>query len=112
MKAYGMTLLLKDDAPTIARYRYYHQHPWQECVQGLRDVGITELRIFLIGRRLFMYMVAPDDFDPARDFAKTDEVPRCREWSDLMRSMQEPAPEAKSGDWWATMEEIFDLNRA
>jgi hypothetical protein len=27
-----------------------------------------------------------------------------------MRTLQERAPEAKSGEWWAMMELVFDLN--
>ena len=33
-------------------------------------MGISTMRIFLHGNRLFMYAEAPDDFDPARDYAK------------------------------------------
>jgi len=29
---------------------------------------------------------------------------------ELMRTLQERAPEAKPDDWWAPMEEVFDLN--
>jgi hypothetical protein len=27
-----------------------------------------------------------------------------------MRTLQERAPEARAGEWWATMEEVFDLS--
>jgi hypothetical protein len=27
-----------------------------------------------------------------------------------MRSLQEPVPDAEAGEWWAAMEEVFDLN--
>jgi L-rhamnose mutarotase len=72
-------------------------------------VGIRELRIFLRGRRLFMYMETEDDFDPGRDFARVLDAPRYREWDELMRSLQERAPEAAEDEWWAPMEEVFDL---
>ena len=35
---------------------------------------------------------------------------KVREWGDLMRGFQEPAPEAAPGDWWAYMEEVFNLS--
>jgi len=68
------------------------------------------MKIFLLGRRLFMYMEAVDGFDPARAFPRLNDDLRYREWDALMRSMQERVPEAREGEWWAQMEEVFDLN--
>jgi L-rhamnose mutarotase len=112
MKTFGLTLLLKDDPEVIARYKRYHREPWPEVVSRLKEVGITEMRIYLIGRRLFMYMEAVDSFDPARDYPKLDELPRYHEWNELMSTMQERAPEASPSDWWALMEQVFDLSRS
>ena len=51
-----------------------------------------------------------DDFDPAHDFPRHLEMhPRCREWDVLMRNFQERVPEAKPDEWWATMEQVFEL---
>ena len=47
---------------------------------------------------------------PERDFPRANESPRAREWDALMRGLQLPAPEAGPGEWWAAMEEVFDLN--
>ncbi len=110
MQNYGLTLLLKDDADVIDRYKRYHREAWPEVIARLKEIGITEMKIFLIGRRLFMYMEAIDGFDPDRDFPKLNELPRYREWDVLMSSMQERVPEAREGEWWAAMEEVFDLN--
>jgi len=103
-------LLLKDDADVIDRYKRYHREAWPEVIARLKEIGIIEMKIFLIGRRLFMYMEAVDGFDPDRDFPKLNELPRYREWDVLMSSMQERVPEAREGEWWAAMEEVFDLN--
>jgi len=110
MQSYGLTLLLKDDADVIDRYKRYHREAWPEVIARLKEIGITEMRIYLIGRRLFMYMEAIDGFDPDRDFPKLNDLPRYREWDALMSSMQERVPEARDGEWWAAMEEVFDLN--
>jgi len=103
-------LLLKDDADVIDRYKRYHREAWPEVIARLKEIGIIEMKIFLLGRRLFMYMEAVDGFDPDRDFPKLNELPRYREWDVLMSSMQERVPEAREGEWWAAMEEVFDLN--
>lgn len=110
MQSYGMTLMLKDGEEIVERYKEYHRHAWPEVVARLREIGILEMRIYLLGRRMFMYMEAVGGFDPERDFRRLNEVPRYREWDELMRTLQERAPEAKPGDWWAPMEEVFDLS--
>ena len=110
MKVYGLTLNLKDDPEIIAQYKHYHRHPWPEPLQGLKEVGILDMKIFLLGRRMFMYMSAVDAFDPDVDFPRYMAAnPKAKEWDDLMRTFQEKVPEARPGEWWALMEEVFDL---
>jgi L-rhamnose mutarotase len=111
MQSYGLTLMLKDDEEIVERYKDYHQNAWPEVIARLREIGIVGMKIYLIGRRMFMYLEAVDGFDPERDFPKLNEVPRYREWDELMRTLQERAPEARADEWWAAMEEVFDLNR-
>jgi L-rhamnose mutarotase len=106
-----MTLMLKDDEEIVDRYRQYHREVWPEVIARLIEIGIVEMRIYLLGRRLFMYMEAVDGFSPERDFPKLAEDARYREWDELMRGLQQPASEARAGEWWAPMEEVFDLSR-
>lgn len=108
MKSYGLTLCLKDDPVLIARYKEHHQHVWPEVLARIREVGITRMEIFLLGRRMFMYLQAVDSFEPARDFPRLNEDAKSREWDALMRTLQERAPEAGPDQWWAPMERVFD----
>jgi L-rhamnose mutarotase len=108
--AYGLTLCLRDDAAAIDRYRQEHRMVWPEVLARLREVGITEMKIFLRGRRLFMYIEAQEGFDPARDFRRLSEDPVSQRWEALMATLQEQAPEAHDDEWWALMEEVFDLD--
>jgi len=110
VQAYGMALDLRDDPAAIARYKKEHQRVWPLVLKRLREVGITEMKIYLAGRHLFMYCETIDGFDPAKDFARCNDDPEYRKWDELMRTMQERVAEAKPGEWWAMMELVFDIS--
>jgi L-rhamnose mutarotase len=105
-----MTLDLKDDPEIRSKYVEYHRAVWPDVLAGLRGVGITGMKIFVHGPRLFMYLEAEDGFVPDRDFLKYMETGRAREWDELMRTFQQPVPGASPGDWWSEMDEVFDLD--
>jgi len=109
MPSYGLTLALRDDAAVIDRYREEHLHVWPGVVAGLRDIGIESMEIFLSGRRLFMHLVTREGFDPALDFSRLLADPQSVAWDNLMRTLQEPVPEARPGEWWSMMERVFDI---
>ena len=110
MKSLAMTLNLRDAPGVVEEYKRYHRAVWPEVLSGLRDIGISKMKIFLSGRRLFMYLEAPDDFDLGRDFPRYMESPRAREWDELMRGFQEVVPEAGPDEWWVAMEKVFDID--
>ncbi|MFZ4575550.1 MAG: L-rhamnose mutarotase [Phycisphaerales bacterium] len=109
MRTFAQMLDLKDDPALIAEYKRHHEAVWPEVVLALRAAGIASMRIYLGGNRLFMTFEAPDEFDPARDFQRYAEDPRCRAWDDLMRTFQQRVPGARSGGWWEPMEAVFEL---
>lgn len=112
MKQIAKTILLKDDPALIASYRQHHDHIWPEVVTAFKQVGVLDIRIWLIGRRLFMLMTTTDTFDPTTDFDKYLSLnPENKKWEDLMATFQEKAPEAKPHEHWADMELIFQMNR-
>jgi L-rhamnose mutarotase len=110
MKAYALTLCLQDDREKIAEYRRYHQAVWPEVCARLRECGVERMRIFLRGRRMFMFVETDDAFAPDRDFARVNEDPTSERWNELMATLQERAPEASPDEWWAQMELVFDLD--
>jgi L-rhamnose mutarotase len=110
-KRFGLTLLLRDDPDGIAEYRRYHADVWPEVIAELRSVGIERMFIYLLGRRLFQFIETSDAFDPVKDLPRLNDNPRYAEWDRLMRTMQEKVDEAQPDDWWAPMEEVFELER-
>jgi len=110
VKSIGMALDLKDPPGVVERYKDYHRSVWPEVKESLRNIGISKMKIFLIGRHLFMYVEVPEDFDTDRDFPKYMDAPKAKAWDELMRGFQQKLQEAKSAEWWAEMEEVFDLD--
>jgi L-rhamnose mutarotase len=99
---------LKDDSVADA-YREYHRRVWPEVLESLRASGVHDLQIYLLGRRLVMIADLEDGADLRRAFAtRIASHPRVAEWERLMMSMQQPAPGAADGEWWAAMEPVFE----
>ncbi len=109
MQFFAQTIDLLDDPALIRVYEEHHRAVWPKVVAALRAAGIQRMRIFRHGTRLFMYCEAPDGFDPARDYQQYATDPECRQWDELMRRFQRPAPGAAVGAWWSPMEVILDL---
>jgi L-rhamnose mutarotase len=112
MNRHVLMLDLRDDPAAIANYRRYHAEVWPEVVRSLRTAGIRDLDIHLLGRRLVMIVELPDGLDLKRVFeSHRSSHPRVAEWEELMQSLQQPAPGAPAGEWWAGMERVFQLSR-
>lgn len=111
VKRYCQTLDLKDNPELIAEYRRRHSRgeAWQEIIDGIREVGILEMDIFIIGTRLFMIVETPVDFNWDDAMARLATLPRQQEWEDYMSIFQEAAPGSSSNDKWRMMERIFHL---
>ena len=112
MPSFAQALDLRDDPQLIEEYRRSHHAVWPEVVAALRTIGITRMKIYLIGSRLFMYYEAREGFDPRRDFQAYAADPRTRAWDTWMRSFQRKLAEAGPEDWWVPMDEVFDLEKA
>jgi L-rhamnose mutarotase len=112
MNRYCFTLDLKDDPRLIAEYRRYHEGIWPEITQSLRDAGIEDLQIYLLGTRMFMIMEVNESFSfEAKAKADRDNA-KVQEWEALMWRFQQSLAEAKPGEKWLLMERIFKLEAA
>lgn len=110
MKEFAKTILLKDDPNLVAQYIDYHNHIWPEVVASFKEVGVLDIKIWMVGRRLFMLMTTTDAFRPDVDLDRYLTLhAKNREWENLMATFQERAPEAKPGEHWAEMNLIFQL---
>ena len=108
-RRFCLTLDLEDDLALIAEYRRHHQKIWPEITRSIKDSGIVDMEIYLLGTRMFMVMEVDSRFSFEAK-AKADRAnPKVREWEELMWKFQKPLPEAKPGEKWLLMERIFKL---
>lgn len=109
MKLHVLTVDLKDDA-AVAAYTEHHRRVWPEVLGSLTCAGIRRMDIHLLGRRLVMLVGVDEGVDVMGTFAThMSSSPRVAEWEALMRTLQQPAPGARPGEWWAMMEPVFRL---
>lgn len=110
-KRYVQTLDLKDDAEAIREYRRLHseEFSWKEIRDGIREVGILEMEIYISGNHLVMIVDAAEDFDWDKAMARLATLPRQTEWEDTVGKYQKSQPGATSGEKWTMMERMFHL---
>lgn len=108
-RRFCLTLDLKEDPALIAEYKKYHEAPWPEVVEGLKDSGIEGLEIYLLGTRMFMIMEVDEHFSFEKKALADRQNPKVQEWEQLMWKFQKALPQAKPGEKWLPMERIFKL---
>lgn len=106
-----LTLDLKDDPNLITAYKRYHEHVWPEITRSIRDAGIEDMQIYLLGTRLFMIMDVNDSFSFTAKEAADRSNPKVQEWETLMWKFQQQLPQANPGEKWLLMEKIFQLEK-
>ena len=108
-RRYCLTCDLKDDRSLIAEYRKYHEKIWPEITKSIKDSGIEDMEIYLLGTRMFMIMEVTDTFSFEAKSAADMADPKVQEWEKLMWKFQQALPQAKPGEKWLRMERIFKL---
>ncbi len=110
-KRYCKTLSLKDDAQLIEDYKKVHAPgaAWPEITQGMKEVGIIDMEIYILGTRLFMIMDTVADFDHDKAMAELAGKPRQSEWEAYVSRFQQTSSEATADEKWQLMERIYKL---
>jgi L-rhamnose mutarotase len=110
-RRYCLTLDLKDDPQLIAEYRRYHEKIWPEITKSIRDSGIEDMEIYLLGTRMFMIMDVNEKFSFVVKAKADEQNPKVQQWEKLMWKFQQALPQAKPGEKWLIMEPIFKLEK-
>jgi L-rhamnose mutarotase len=82
---------------------------WPEVQEGIKEVGIVDMQIYIHENRLFMIVDTVDDFDWERDMNRLATLPRQAEWEAYMDRFQNAGEGKKSNEKWQLMTRIFKL---
>ena len=112
-KRYCKTLTLKNDDALIEEYCVVHGkgNAWPEITQGMKDVGITDMEIYLFGNRIFMIMETRPDFDHDSAMNELATKPRQGEWEAHVSKFQNTSADASADDKWQLMERIYKMDQ-
>ena len=110
-KRYVQFLEISDDPELKAQYRKWHseEFSWKEIRDGIRQVGILEMELYIIGNRLAMIVDTPADFNWQEAMNRLAALPRQEEWEAFVSKFQGCAADARSDEKWQPMERIFYL---
>ena len=108
-RRFCLTLDLKDDPKLIVEYKRYHEQIWPEIAESIKDSGIKDMEIYLLGTRMFMIMEVDETFSFEAKGEADTRNPKVQEWESLMWKFQKALPRAKPGEKWMLMERIFKL---
>lgn len=111
-KRFCKALKLENDSQLIEAYKKVHAPGavWPEITQGMKEVGIIDMEIYLLGTQLFMIMDTVPDFDHNKAMKKLATKPRQTEWEAFVSQFQKTSAEASADEKWQLMERIYKLD--
>lgn len=99
---------LVDDAKQIEEYKYHHAlgRAWPEITQGLKNAGIKDMEIYMVGNKTFKIYNVEINFDIETSFEKT-RTSKSKEWGDLVGKSDRPFVDNNGRRISQFMERIF-----
>jgi L-rhamnose mutarotase len=112
-KRFCKTLQLENDPLLIEEYKKLHAmgRAWPEITQGMKEVGIIDMEIYLSGTMLFMIMDTEEHFDHERAMSTLGGLPRQSEWETRVSKCQKTSASSSAKDKWQLVERIFKLDQ-
>ena len=110
-KRYCKALKLENDSVLIEEYKKVHASDagWPEITQGMRDVGITDMEIYILGNQLFMIMDTVAGFNHDEAMKELATKPRQSEWETYVSRFQKTSADASADEKWQLMERIYKM---
>ena len=112
-KRYCKTLQLENDPALIEEYKRLHArgNAWPEITQGMKDIGIIDMEIYLSGTTLFMIMDTVENFDHDYAMTKLAAMPRQSEWEATVSKYQKTSVSSSAKEKWKLVERIYKLDQ-
>lgn len=112
-KRYCKTMMLRNVPELIKAYKKAHAKgaAWPEITQGMKEVGIVDMEIYLLGTKLFMIMDTTADFDHDKVMIELALKPRQKEWEAYMSQFQDSAAWATADQKWQLMDRIYKMDQ-
>ena len=108
-KRYCKILTLKNDSELIRQYKEVHgiDNAWPEITNGMKEVGIIEMEIYIHGNIPFMIM----DIDHEKAMTELAKKARQKEWESYVSRFQNTDSDATAGSKWTLMERIYEMDQ-
>ena len=104
MHRYAQVIQLR--AQDEAEYIRYHAEVWPGVLATIAQCGIRNYSIFLRNGVLFAYFEYHGT-DYTADMQRMAADPETQRWWKIMDPMQLPMNDAKAGEKWSEMKEVF-----
>lgn len=113
-RRYCKVLELESNADLMKEYKQRHSKGavWPEIIQGLRQVGVLDMEIYLHGNTLFMIMDMVADVNHELAMKQLAGLPRQAEWEAEMSKYQKSSPEASASEKWELIDRVFNLDQS
>jgi len=111
-KRFCKYIKLKDDPKLIEEYKKLHAKGagWPEITEGMKQVGIIDMEIYIFGTNLFMIMDTKADFDHEKAMAQLAKMPKQAEWERLVSKFQETNHNSALKKW-RIIERIYKMDK-
>jgi L-rhamnose mutarotase len=99
---------LVDDAKQIEEYKYHHAlgRAWPDITQGLKNAGIKDMEIYMVGNRTFKIYDVEMNFDIKSSFNKSI-TSKSKEWGALVGTSDRPFLDKNGKQISQFMERIY-----
>ena len=112
-KRYCKALMLENNPQLIEDYKKVHAMgaAWPEITQGMKEVGILDMEIYIHGNMLFMIMETVENFNHEKAMVELAAKPRQGEWEAFVSRFQVTAKSTSADEKWQLLERIFEINQ-
>lgn len=107
IRRYGSVIKVKPDK--LEEYKILHANVWSGVLEIIKKCNIQNYSIYYKDGFLFSYYEYTGNEYEA-DMSKMAADPLTQQWWEVCKPCQQPLETRKEGEWWAEMEEVFQLD--